>query len=208
MSVSFQQRLDELKSELETMRQDKTLLQEKLLRAQSHQGSETELRNQEQELKFLREQIKRLERLSRQREADLKQEMSKSRGLNTRLVAAESRANEVQKKHEESKRNYLRIRDERERLRGELEQARGGGTSTGGVSASEAVGHVEMAAQKSKGAAVNGASTSLSDIQAKYESLKTKLKVSLLRWFRSALGRAIRIFSAVLQITKVEVFVF
>lgn len=81
--------------------------------------------------------------------------MNKSRGLNVRLVAAESRANEVQKKHEESKRNYLRIRDERERLKAELEQVKGGGTSTGGVSASEATGQAEMSSNRQK-AGVNG----------------------------------------------------
>jgi len=47
--------------------------------------------------------------------------MQKARTLNTKLVASETQVNELQKKYDESKRNYLRIRDERERLKVDLE---------------------------------------------------------------------------------------
>ncbi len=62
--------------------------------------------------------------------------------MNTKLVAAEASANELQKKYDESKRNYLRIRDERERLKSDLEAAKslGGGatTTSGAISTGEA----------------------------------------------------------------------
>lgn len=80
--------------------------------------------------------------------------------------------NELQKKYDESKRNYLRIRDERERLKVDLEQAKGGGTS-GAISTGEA-----SVAAESKPKALAASASSMSDVQAKYEGLKTKLKVS------------------------------
>ena len=67
--------------------------------------------------------------------------MQKVRNLNTKLVAAEASANELQKKYDESKRNYLRIRDERERLKSDLEAAKGLGgatTTSGAISTGEA----------------------------------------------------------------------
>lgn len=73
------------------------------------------------DLSSLQNKYQRSEKLSSQRAEDLKTEMSKVRNLNTKLVAAETSANELQKKYDESKRNYLRIRDERERLKAELE---------------------------------------------------------------------------------------
>lgn len=110
--------------------------------------------------------------------------MQKVRNLNTKLVAAETSANELQKKYDESKRNYLRIRDERERLKSDLEAAKssGGATttsgaiSTGEASAAGAPADSNMTANKTGGKPqVNAA---LNEVQAKYEGLKTKLKVS------------------------------
>lgn len=77
----------------------------------------------------MRGQAKRSEELSRKHQAELKRECGKSRDLNGRLVKAEARANELQKKYDESKKNYLRIREERDRLKAEVEQAAAKGTA-------------------------------------------------------------------------------
>ncbi len=111
--------------------------------------------------------------------------MQKVRNLNTKLVAAEASANELQKKYDESKRNYLRIRDERERLKADLEAAKslGGATTTSGTisageaSAAGAPSDSKMTANKTGKPQVNA--VALNDVQAKYEGLKTKLKVSI-----------------------------
>jgi len=71
--------------------------------------------------------------------------MAKSRGLNGRLVTAENKANELAKKYEESKRNYMRIREERERLKAELDQAKSAsGLSTGEASITAAQGDSKL----------------------------------------------------------------
>ena len=57
--------------------------------------------------------------------------MTRAKDLNTRLVAAESKASELQKKYDESKRGYLRIREERERLKADLEKAKAAGSGGG-----------------------------------------------------------------------------
>lgn len=89
--------------------------------ARQNLSSEVELRRREQDLEYLRGQAKRSDDLSRKHQVDLKKECGKSRELNDRLVKAESRANELQRKYDESKKNYMRIREERDRLKGELE---------------------------------------------------------------------------------------
>ena len=89
---------------------------------------------------------------------ELDAQISKAKELNGRLVSAEARANEVQKKYDECKRNYFKLRDERERLRSDLEKAKG--PSSGDPS-------TKMPA--------NGTG----EVQAQYESLKTKYRVSV-----------------------------
>jgi hypothetical protein len=88
--------------------------------------------------------------------------------LNRRLVTAEQRSNELQRKYDDSKRNYYKVRDERERLKIDLEKAKG----------------TSAAADSEEGALVTQAATGkltsngTADVQAKYESLKTKYRVS------------------------------
>ncbi len=112
--------------------------------------------------------------------------MQKVRNLNTKLVAAEASANELQKKYDESKRNYLRIRDERERLKSDLEAAKGLGgatTTSGAISTGEASAAGAPAADSNMTAANKTGkpqvNATLNDVQAKYEGLRTKLKVSI-----------------------------
>lgn len=65
--------------------------------------------------------------------------------MSSRLEKAEARANEFIKKYEESKQNYFRIRDERDRLRAEIDKAKGSAQSIstsgdGGKQSSSAAG--------------------------------------------------------------------
>ena len=54
---------------------------------------------------------------------NLASERTKSKTLNEKLCASEVRANELQKKYDDCKRNYFKIRDERERLKADAEKA-------------------------------------------------------------------------------------
>ena len=82
----------------------------------------------------------------------------------------------MQKKYDECKRNYFKLRDERERLRTDLEKAKGSVAGPAG----------DMMT-KSSSAPQNGIGPSTSDVQASYESLKTKYRVSLSPHFLSLL---------------------
>ena len=53
--------------------------------------------------------------------SDLKTETEKCRKLNASLVKAEDKLKEVQRKYEESNRAYYRVRDDRERLKVQIE---------------------------------------------------------------------------------------
>ena len=46
--------------------------------------------------------------------------VSKAKDLATKLMAVEQRANELQKKYDESKRGYFKLREDREKLKKEL----------------------------------------------------------------------------------------
>ena len=43
----------------------------------------------------------------------------------TKLIAVEQRAGELQKKYDESKRGYFKLREDREKLKSELEKIKG-----------------------------------------------------------------------------------
>ena len=78
--------------------------------------------------------------------ADLASERTKSKNLNEKLSASEQRANELQKKYDDCKRNYFKIRDERERLKADVEKA----------STKEGVAMIKTGSVDSAAAAVNG----------------------------------------------------
>ena len=61
----------------------------------------------------------------KKKSVELDTQISKAKELHVRVVAAEQRANEVQKKYDECKKNYFKLREERERLRADLEKAKG-----------------------------------------------------------------------------------
>lgn len=117
---------------------------------------------------MLRDQHTRLETRHQTVATDLASERTKSKNLNDKLSTSELRANELQKKYDDCKRNYFKIRDERERLKADVEKA-----STKGGEAMIRTGSVDSAA-----AAVNGVAASTGEVQAKYESLKTKYRVA------------------------------
>ena len=77
---------------------------------------------------------------------DLASERTKSKNLNEKLSASEQRANELQKKYDDCKRNYFKIRDERERLKADVEKA----------STKEGVAMIKTGSVDSAAAAVNG----------------------------------------------------
>lgn len=87
------------------------------------------------------------------------------------MVAAESRGNEVQKKYDECKRNFFKLREEKERLKTELEKARSGPNE----SSSALAGVKDMQRSSSTQLPSNGPS---SELQAKYDQLKTKFHIA------------------------------
>ena len=118
---NYKARIDDFKSKIQSLENEKGQLQEKLHRARQEKPSEQGSRSLDANSTNLQSKYQRSEKFSAQRAADLKTEVQKARNLNTKLVAAEASSNELQKKYDESKRNYMRIREERERLKGELE---------------------------------------------------------------------------------------
>ena len=70
--------------------------------------------------------------------------------MHCKIVAAEQRANEAQKKYDECKRNYFKLREERERLKSSIQAKEG----TGG-----------------------GSDETNAGLQGKYESLRNKFRV-------------------------------
>ena len=113
---------------------------------------------------------------------ELEAQVSKAKELHTRVVAAEQRANEIQKKHDEYKRYQLKLRDERNRLKSELEKLKSG--SMTGAAAEGAEGSAVTTTGGSSVAvpqnAQNGTGTSSAppDYQTLYESYQTKYQVS------------------------------
>ena len=111
---------------------------------------------------------------------ELDAQVSKAKELHGRVVTAESRANEVQKKYDECKRNYFKLRDERERLRADLEKARGEVTTkAAGVDGTAGDTSIITTGGSSAKIPQNGTVSGGSDVQAQYESLKTKYRVSI-----------------------------
>jgi len=51
--------------------------------------------------------------------------VTKTKDLASKLMAAEQRANDLQKKYDDSKRGYFKVREDREKLKAELEKAKG-----------------------------------------------------------------------------------
>ena len=57
--------------------------------------------------------------------SDMQASVQKAKDLATKLVAVEQRASELQKKYDESKRGYFKLREDREKLKSELEKIKG-----------------------------------------------------------------------------------
>ena len=60
-----------------------------------------------------------------QMSTDMQTNVQKSKDLATKLIAVEQRAGELQKKYDESKRGYFKLREDREKLKSELEKIKG-----------------------------------------------------------------------------------
>ena len=60
-----------------------------------------------------------------QMSSDMQANVQKAKDLATKLIAVEQRANELQKKYDESKRGYFKLREDREKLKSELEKIKG-----------------------------------------------------------------------------------
>ena len=99
---------------------------------------------------------------------DVERNQRQVKSLNERLLAAESKAKELQLKYDESKRNYFKLRGDRERLKGELEK--------GGSANEESMG--QAVAAGGEGAGPQRKDSNASDVNQKYEHLKTKFRVS------------------------------
>ena len=95
-------------------------------------------------------------------------ERRKSNELNSKLLAAEQRANEVQKKYDALKGSYFKIKESHERLKSGSGQASG---DTNQAAAAEG-------AASSAPRPTNGTGTT--ELQSKYDQLKTKFRVSSL----------------------------
>ena len=79
----------------------------------------------EQSMSFLKEQNARLETFQTQMSSDMQASVQKAKELATKLIAVEQRAGELQKKYDESKRGYFKLREDREKLKSELEKIKG-----------------------------------------------------------------------------------
>ena len=60
-----------------------------------------------------------------QMSTDMQTNVQKAKDLATKLIAVEQRAGELQKKYDESKRGYFKLREDREKLKSELEKIKG-----------------------------------------------------------------------------------
>lgn len=114
----------------------------------------------------------------------------KAKETSQKLVATEMKLAELQKKYDDSKRGYFKLREERERLKQELDRFKSTSADTAGASANQtaaqpidekvnsSVGSTNIQIADPKAVSTikptNGA-----EVLAKYESLKTKYRVSV-----------------------------
>lgn len=69
--------------------------------------------------------------------SDMQTNTAKIKNLATNLIAVEQRANELQKKYDDTKRGYFKLREDREKLKAELEKNKGTGAGEGGSEANQ-----------------------------------------------------------------------
>ena len=62
---------------------------------------------------------------------DLLEKTTKNKDLSTKLTSVELERNEIQKKYDDTKVRYFKIRDERDKLKGELEKSKSAECSEG-----------------------------------------------------------------------------
>lgn len=124
MMGSFRVSMDEVETEMGTLRTKNRELQDKLQQTQKRLGNEQSGATQDQVASLMREADEHESRYKKKC-GELDEQITKAKELNGRVVAAETRANEAQKKYDDCKRNYFKLREERERLKAELEKAKG-----------------------------------------------------------------------------------
>ena len=124
MMVSFRVSMEEVEAEMGVLRTQNRELQDKFQQMQQ-QVSLSQSGTTQEQVKSLIQQQDEHEIRYKKKSVELDAQISKAKELHGRVVVAESRANEVQKKYDECKRNYFKLRDERERLKVELEKVKG-----------------------------------------------------------------------------------
>ena len=129
MMGSFRVSMDEVEAEMGTLRTKNRELQDKLQQIQKRLGNEQSGATQDQVASLMREADEHENRYKKKC-GELDEQITKAKELNGRVVAAETRANEAQKKYDDCKRNYFKLREERERLKAELEKAKGEAATT------------------------------------------------------------------------------
>ena len=85
-------------------------------------SSDPAAKAQEKEFAFLKDQNARLEELQATISNDLVGKTSKNKDLATSLNAVELERNELQKKYDDTKRGYFKLREERDQLKKDLEK--------------------------------------------------------------------------------------
>lgn len=168
--------MDEINKEITDLRCENRKLHGELARLQQQASTDQSSQNHEQTHQSLMRDS-RLKKLHQFMAVDLERQVKQSKELNGRLVAAEDKIKELQKKYDESKKTYFQLQDSRARLRTELDKLKGTSANAGeaseGMTSAAGVCSPDMSAQVQKSNSVPSG-----DINQKYEHLKTKFRVS------------------------------
>ena len=187
---------EQFKNEISSLKRENIDLNYEISKVQQQLRSHSANKSQEISMVYLKEDNVRLEKLQATLASDKESLIRKSKEMSTKIVATEQRLADLQKKYDEQKRAYFKIREDRERLKAELEKTKAIPGSEG--SATTLVKQPSAISSEDKGpnsstmtasgqnasiadskAAGSGAKpTTGGEVHAKYEILKTKYRVS------------------------------